>query len=303
MMESSHLLSVIVPVRNMEERLGYLQEWIKSSKNFDLQVVLVHDESGDSTGTELRSFLSENELNQVVLIDGYFGSPGSARNAGIEASSGKWITFWDSDDAPKTEIVLGYLAHAVDEKSEMVIGSFQTLDLSSGEIESQILSESIKAETILAIGTNPGLWWIVIKRTLIGDSRFPATKMAEDQTFLSEIFAKIGIFETTQRFFYTYHKGVFNQLTSRKDAIDELPKSLESLSTASYILQELSTVRVIMAYRQLLTSLKFCSWSKKAAAVKAFIIFFVKTRFTLRDTISAGRLLVEANSGRLRLGK
>jgi len=287
----------------MEERLGYLQEWLKSSKNLDLQVILVHDESGDSTGTELKRFLGENKLNQVVLIEGFFGSPGSARNAGIDASSGKWITFWDSDDAPKAETVFGYLAHEVDEESQMVIGSFQTIDLTNGDVKSQILSDSINAETILEIGMNPGLWRIVIKRTLIGDSRFPATKMAEDQIFLADIFAKIGFFETTQRIFYTYHKGFLNQLTSRKEAIDELPKSLESLTTASYILQDLSVVRVIMAYRQLMTSLKFCSWSKKVAAVKAFITFFVKTRFTLRETISASKLLVEANSRRLRLGR
>ncbi len=302
-MESSHLLSVIVPVRSMEGRLNYLQEWLKKSKNFDLQVILVHDDSGDSTGTELRRFLGETELDQVVLLEGLFGSPGSARNAGIEASSGKWITFWDSDDAPKADTVLGYLSDIVDEKSQMAVGSFQTIDLSNGEVKSQILSDSIKAETILAIGMNPGLWRIVIKRTLIGDSRFPATRMAEDQIFLADIFAKVEYFETTEKIFYTYHKGFLNQLTSRKDAINELPRSLESLSTADYKLKELSVVRVMMVYRQLLTSIKFCSWRNKVASVRAFLTFLIKTRFTLSETISAISLYVKANSRKLRLGR
>ncbi len=302
MMESSHLLSVIVPVKKMDGKLSYLQEWLRKSKNFDLQVILVHDESGDSTGTELRRFLGENKLDHVVLLEGFFGSPGSARNVGIEASSGKWITFWDSDDAPKVDTVFGYIAQAVDEKSQMVVGSFQTIDLSNGEVKSQILSDSIKAETILAIGMNPGLWRIVIKRTLIGDSRFPATKMAEDQIFLADIFAKIEFFETTEKIFYTYHKGFLNQLTSQKDAINELPRSLESLSTADYRLKELSVVRVMMAYRQLLTSLKFCSWRNKVASARALLIFLIKTRFALRETISAISLYVKANLRRLRLG-
>ena len=303
MIEPSHLLSVIVPVSNMEGRLGYLEDWLKKSKGLDLQIILIHDKSGDSTGAELTKILTENGLEDVILIEGFFGSPGSARNVGIDASSGMWIAFWDSDDVPNAAVISGYLDHTVDCKSQVVVGSFQTVDLSNGEVKSQILSNPKSAETILAIGMNPGLWRFVIRHTLIDDSRFPATKMAEDQAFLVNILAKTEFYETTQQIFYTYHKGVLNQLTSRKDAIEDLPKSLESLSTARYILKDLSVVRLIMAYRQLVTGLKLCSWRKKVKTVKAFVIFSLKTRFTLRESFAIIKIFAEVPPRKLRLGK
>ena len=89
-------ISVIIPVYNSQ---AYLRECLDSVVNQtmeDIEIICVDDGSTDASARLLRSFQDE-DMRLRVLLREHCGA-GPARNAGIEAAEGRYITFLDSDD-------------------------------------------------------------------------------------------------------------------------------------------------------------------------------------------------------------
>lgn len=90
------LISVVVPVYKAEK---YIHRCINSILNqtlTDLELILVDDGSPDSSGLICDEYAKKD--SRVVVIHKINGGAASARNVGIEAATGKYIGFCDSDD-------------------------------------------------------------------------------------------------------------------------------------------------------------------------------------------------------------
>lgn len=90
------LVSIIVPVYNVEK---YLKECIESIINqsfSNLEIILVDDGSTDESGNICDDFLNKDK--RIKVFHKTNGGLSDARNYGINNSSGKYITFVDSDD-------------------------------------------------------------------------------------------------------------------------------------------------------------------------------------------------------------
>lgn len=90
-------LSIIVPIYNVE---NYLEECLKSLyniKNIKLEIILVNDGSKDNSFKIMEKF-KEIYPEKTVLINKENGGLSSARNAGMKAAVGEYISFIDSDD-------------------------------------------------------------------------------------------------------------------------------------------------------------------------------------------------------------
>lgn len=89
--------SVIIPVYNAERTLKRCVDSLLSQNYSDAEIILINDGSTDSSGTKCREYADAN--SGIVYIHKENGGVSSARNAGLEAASGKYILFVDSDDA------------------------------------------------------------------------------------------------------------------------------------------------------------------------------------------------------------
>lgn len=90
------LVSVIVPVYNVEK---YLEKCILSIINQtykNLEIILVDDESPDNCGKICDNYAEKDKRIQVIHKEN--GGLSSARNIGFNVASGKYIIFVDSDD-------------------------------------------------------------------------------------------------------------------------------------------------------------------------------------------------------------
>jgi glycosyltransferase involved in cell wall biosynthesis len=87
------LFSVIIPTFNRLELLRQALNSLKLSAEPIGEVILVDDGSTDGT----IDFIKKNN-SQVILIKQLNQGPGAARNRGIEAATGEYIAFLDSDD-------------------------------------------------------------------------------------------------------------------------------------------------------------------------------------------------------------
>ena len=109
------MISIIVPVYNVETYLEECLDSIQNQSYTDLEVILVNDGSTDGSQaicehycqTDKR-FRLMNQTNQGLSV---------ARNKGVEISTGEYIVFVDSDDIIKTnylEKLMQYMTEGVD---------------------------------------------------------------------------------------------------------------------------------------------------------------------------------------------
>jgi len=85
--------SVVIPMYNAERWICRTVGSAYAQSKEALEIIVVDDGSSDS-GAELVS----KTFPEVKLLTQENAGPGAARNAGIEASRGKWVAFLDADD-------------------------------------------------------------------------------------------------------------------------------------------------------------------------------------------------------------
>ena len=109
------MISVIVPVYNVEK---YLEECLDSIQNqiyTDIEVILVNDGSTDNSEVICEKYCEQDK--RFKLINQKNQGQSSARNVGVEASTGEFIAFVDSDDIIKInylEELMQYMTEDID---------------------------------------------------------------------------------------------------------------------------------------------------------------------------------------------
>ena len=95
-MREEPLISVIVPVYNVETFLLRCLESITSQTYHNLEIILVDDGSTDSSGEICDSFVKTESRASVIHQEN--GGLWYARNTGQKEAKGDFIMFVDSDD-------------------------------------------------------------------------------------------------------------------------------------------------------------------------------------------------------------
>ena len=90
------MVSIIVPVYNIEKYLPHCVESLLGQSYRDLQILLVDDGSQDGSGALCDSYGARDTRIQVIHKKN--GGLSSARNAGLDVAAGEWILFVDGDD-------------------------------------------------------------------------------------------------------------------------------------------------------------------------------------------------------------
>lgn len=90
------LISIIVPVYNVEKYLARCINSIIKQSYKKLEIILVDDGSTDSSASICENFKKKDERINVIHTENKGSS--SARNIGVKYSKGNWIAFVDSDD-------------------------------------------------------------------------------------------------------------------------------------------------------------------------------------------------------------
>lgn len=92
----SYLISVIVPVYNVEIYLPECIDSILSQDYSDLQIILIDDGSTDASGYICDTYAAKDPRIQVIHQKN--GGAAAAKNAGLRAACGEYLSFVDSDD-------------------------------------------------------------------------------------------------------------------------------------------------------------------------------------------------------------
>ena len=89
-------ISVIIPVYNVENYIRRCLDTVTGQTYKNLEIILIDDGSTDGSGAICDEYAAAD--GRILVIHKENGGVSSARNAGIERSSGDYIGFVDSDD-------------------------------------------------------------------------------------------------------------------------------------------------------------------------------------------------------------
>ena len=114
-------ISVIVPVYNAEK---YISKCLDSilSQDGNFEVVVINDGSTDSSLKILQEYTEK--YKKIKLINQTNQGVSSARNAGIKASTAKYITFVDSDDWLEPNVFAKSIKILQKDKSDILLTSY-----------------------------------------------------------------------------------------------------------------------------------------------------------------------------------
>ena len=183
------LISVIVPVYNVEAYVAKCIESIQNQSYQHLEIILVDDGSTDDSGDICDQYAAYDDRIKVIHQEN--GGISAARNTGIEAANGDYITFVDSDDYIDLNMYEDMLHILKDNDLDILeCTAFRDKDgtiiegCNDGSLEIFNRHEALKMamhDCFIAV------WSQMYKRSAIGDVRFPVGRKFED-TAVSYLF-------------------------------------------------------------------------------------------------------------------
>jgi hypothetical protein len=249
--KSPHL-SVIVAVGNYTNFLTTYLASVSCQNIEEVEFIFVFDTPDSSLNP---SQLFKGISFEFETVVGNFGSPGLARNAGLNLANGKWISFNDIDDLTNITGLLGVVRETEESDAYIGCGIYRTLDFGSHTLlEECQWSNKPFADLI----RRPGLWRMVFRADVIADKRFSNLSMGEDQLFLVSIGFPLHPIHFSNQHVYDYMKNVPGQLTSLKSKKQELTKAirLELCEAIKYRHVAVWKFTLKLVLRQIMTVLK-----------------------------------------------
>jgi glycosyltransferase involved in cell wall biosynthesis len=104
-------VSIIIPVYNRAAVVPTTLQTVLAQTYRPLQVVLVDNDSADSSLQVLEQFKQDHDSEdfKVVVTRESYHTAGAARNRGFESATGEWVLFFDSDDLMDKDLVTSYV--------------------------------------------------------------------------------------------------------------------------------------------------------------------------------------------------
>lgn len=119
------LVSVVIPIYNVEDYLETCVVGILNQQYRNLEIILVNDGSQDRCG-DICKHLSMID-RRIIVLEKENGGLSSARNAGIEKATGKYIVFIDPDDQICEDYFSKLVSTAEQNNCEVVVSGFKTV--------------------------------------------------------------------------------------------------------------------------------------------------------------------------------
>lgn len=224
-------LSVIIPVYQVEQTLEQCVGSVLHQDFEDMEIILVDDSSPDNC-PQMCDSLQENNPG-IRVIHQPNGGLSAARNTGIAAAKGEYITFVDSDDwlddntlRPLMEMLstnpdIDLLEYPVDIKQETRL-----------QLADNRYMNPTDYWTATRAYTHTYAWNKVYRASLFREVSFPEGKVFEDVWTIPRILQHASVIATTGSGLYHYRRNPSGITAQAKG--DELTSLLEAHLSSPY---------------------------------------------------------------------
>lgn len=191
----SERISVVVPIYKVEKYLAKCIESIINQTYRNLEIILIDDGSPDGCCDICDSYAKVD--SRIVVIHKKNGGLSSARNAGIDVSTGEYIGFVDSDDFIEP-YMYELLMQAIVENSCLLSVCSVNYAFEDGKKIAKAPAAKDEvfefAQAITEMNTyrffDMGAWSKLYHRSLFEEIRFPIGKLSEDFYIMYKVFDK-----------------------------------------------------------------------------------------------------------------
>lgn len=215
-------ISVIVPVYNVEKYLSRCLDSLLSQTYEDFEVLLIDDHSPDNS-LEICNQYAKKDARIRVLRTEKNGGASVARNVGLNASKGQYISFVDSDDYLEPNYFELLLKNLEQTDADICQCSYR-------EVVGEVVGEKVDAEFVdtytgeqalsFMYGVNTNifnflLWNKLYKKETIGDLRFIEGLRCEDAIFISQVMVnakRITVFSDQLYYYYRHSDSVMGKM-------------------------------------------------------------------------------------------
>lgn len=209
-MKDTPLISVILPVYNVENYLDRCIQSLLHQTYENLEIIVIDDGSTDSSGKLCDKYVRTD--NRIYVIHQQNQGLSVARNKGIENSNGMYLTFVDSDDSVQPDMIeyLFYLIKKFDCKMSLCshtvyfTKSNKYRVLGNGKEEKLSAHDCIKS-MLYHGNVDTSAWAKLYSREIIDDIKFPNGKLYEDIATIYKYFIKSGYIACGFNSKYTYY--------------------------------------------------------------------------------------------------
>lgn len=225
---SDPLISIIVPVYNVEL---YLEKCIKSilSQSYQkIELILVDDGSVDKSGMLCDRYAAED--GRIIVIHKENGGLSSARNAGLDRAKGDFVGFVDSDDYVTEDFCETLLQAIIKENADMAVCNYLRVDENYNIIRENndylpITDACINADQYMERYCGQFGWFYVIacnklyKKELFTELRYPEGKQHEDAFVIHRLVYLCDRIACVQKplYYYVRRKGSIMSTVSIKN--------------------------------------------------------------------------------------
>ena len=249
-MKTEELISIIVPIYNVEQ---FLDECIKSileQTYKNLEVILCDDGSTDSCPQICDKYAKIDPRIHVVHKDN--GGLSDARNAGIDIATGDYITFIDSDDFINKNMI-SYLYNSLKENdADMACCQRQEVDIKSLPIQKKRRFKTFildgNKECMKSFFCNSQMdtvaWGKLYKYSMFKNVRYPVGKYNEDVFTTYKIVAQCKKIFVGKRQYYNYRIRPSSIMTSifTEKHLDAIKGNVERAKFGKRILSRLRKI-------------------------------------------------------------
>lgn len=249
------LLSIIVPVYNMERFLGECVDSILNQNFTDFELILVDDGSKDASPDLCDEYAKKD--SRVKVIHKANGGVSSARNMGLDAAKSDYVALIDSDDFVDANMYGVMVGEMMASDYDLVVCGYDYVDEDSRVQrpyntapnrvldKNQLIYEFLNIDPTVRFGTCNK----VFKRQLIGDLRYDENlKSGEDGEFLFRyimkmtnptLFVEKPFFKNRERQGSATHGGLSGEsliggIKMHKKMAQEIKKEFPSLYHHAY---------------------------------------------------------------------
>lgn len=211
-------ISVIIPLYNRETVIEECVRSVCAQSHKELEIILIDDGSTDRSLEICRKLAQQD--SRILLLEGAHAGVSGARNAGLEAATGKYVFFVDSDDVIHPRL-LEALVRGMEESNAGIGGTgiinvpnaswqkvYPHMEKGTGAGETRCLShEEALNEVFRTITPINLIGGVIMRRDLIGQTRFRNDLfIGEDFWFIYQNLIKgSGAVFLKERWYYCRH--------------------------------------------------------------------------------------------------
>lgn len=286
----SALISVIVPIYNVDVYLAQCIESILDQTYSNLEIILVDDGSTDTCPVICDEYAARD--NRVNVIHKENAGVSSARNTGLKKSTGQYIGFIDGDDFVESDMFEKMLERLVEESAPMCICTKYIIDghyRSNSTINGTAISGTQALQQLIKMNFPTSLWACLYSRCIL-ENKY----LCEDIHFLEDLEFQFRILLNVKKvaicnnswYHYRQREGSANhqQINEKVMTCLDIVPRLENLVSLSNpeLLQDLASMnQVIVLFIASKLALSKCTDNN---LVKTLTI---KTRKSLNKTLKS----------------